>query len=305
MNMKPRVNNNSRMCFHEIMEGDDIIKKIDKIQYFAQQCRLDVFEMIHRRGNGHWGGSASSAEIIATLYCHIMNVNPNNPSQSDRDRLILSKGHAAPMLYTLLAHRGFFPLTELSTFRALNSRLQGHPCMKKTPGVDLSTGPLGHGISVGVGMALGAKLQKRKNFTFVLIGEGCLNEGQSWEGIMSAAKFKPPRFVIMVDYNKVQLDGATDEVMPLDPLADKFRAFNLKVADRTFDGHLVSDIISSWEWIKQNQEQPCVVIYRTHKGKGVTFMEDNHKWHGSTIDDESYLKGKEELMTTLEKLSYE
>ncbi len=303
--MKPRVNNNSRMCFHEIMEGDDIIKKIDKIQYFAQQCRLDVFEMIHRRGNGHWGGSASSAEIIATLYCHIMNVNPNNPSQSDRDRLILSKGHAAPMLYTLLAHRGFFPLTELSTFRALNSRLQGHPCMKKTPGVDLSTGPLGHGISVGVGMALGAKLQKRKNFTFVLIGEGCLNEGQSWEGIMSAAKFKPPRFVIMVDYNKVQLDGATDEVMPLDPLADKFRAFNLKVADRTFDGHLVSDIISSWEWIKQNQEQPCVVIYRTHKGKGVTFMEDNHKWHGSTIDDESYLKGKEELMTTLEKLSYE
>jgi transketolase len=175
--------------------------------------------------------------------------------------------------------------------------------MKITPGVDLSTGPLGHGISVGVGIALGARLQKKKFWTFVVVGEGCLNEGQSWEGIMAAGKFQPARLVIIVDYNKVQLDGKCDDIMPLDPLLDKFRAFNLNVSPEFMDGHMVTDIIKSWEWMQQNQERPCVVIYRTHKGKGVSFMEDNNKWHGSTIDDESYVKGKAELINTLEKLS--
>ncbi|HUX56918.1 MAG TPA: transketolase [Bacteroidales bacterium] len=292
-----------RVYFQEITEEEDLKKKIAKIQLFAQQCRLDVFEMLYKRGNGHWGGSASSAELLATLYCHILDVDPENPQNADRDRLILSKGHAAPMLYTLLAHRGFFPVEELSTFRELNSRLQGHPCMNKTPGVDLSTGPLGHGISVGVGMALAARLQNKKYWTFVIVGEGCLNEGQSWEAIMSAAKFKPARLVIMVDYNKVQLDGASEDIMPLDPLLDKFKAFNLNVSNDIYDGHQVTEIIKSWEWIQQNQEHPCVVIYKTHKGKGVSFMEDNHKWHGSTIDDESFLKGRDELITTLENFS--
>lgn len=272
---------------------------INKLQYLAQKSRLEVFSMIHKRGNGHWGGSASCAELLTTLYYHILNVDPSQPQWEDRDRVILSKGHAAPMLYNILAHKGFFPLDELSAFRSLGSRLQGHPCMLETPGVDLSTGPLGHGISVGIGMALAAGLKQKKYRTFVIAGEGCLNEGQSWEAIMSAAKFKPARLIIMIDYNKVQLDGPGDKIMPLEPLADKFRTFNLKVAPVVYDGHQVSDILTSWEWAQQNQEEPCVIIYRTHKGKGVSFTEDNHIWHGCPIDDASYEMGKTELENNL------
>lgn len=288
-----------RIDFQEIKEETDFKKKVIKMQYFAQQCRLDVFEMIYKRGNGHWGGSSSSIELLTTLYAHILSLDPKNPLNEDRDRLILSKGHAAPILYTLLAHTGFFPLQELSTFRELNSRLQGHPCMSLTPGVDLSTGPLGHGISAGVGMALAARIQDKNYWTFVIIGEGCLNEGQSWEAIMSAAKYKPARLVILVDYNKVQLDGVSENIMPLDPLKEKFKAFNLNVSDIIYDGHRVTDIIKSWEWMRKNQEKPCVIIYKTIKGKGVSFMEGNHKWHGSTIDDESFLKGRAEIINSL------
>ena len=281
------------------MQMNEQEKKILRIRYTAQKSRLEVFEMIHKRGNGHWGGSASCAELLATLYFHILNVDPNHPLWEDRDRVILSKGHAAPMLYNILAHKGFFPLEELSTFRALNSRLQGHPCMLETHGVDLSTGPLGHGISVGTGMALAARIRQKKYWTFVITGEGCLNEGQSWEAIMSAAKFKPARLVIMIDYNKVQLDGAGDEIMPLEPLTDKFRAFNLNVAPVVYDGHQVSAIMQSWEWAQQNQEEPCVIIYRTHKGKGVSFTEDKHQWHGCPIDEASFIAGKKELEMNL------
>jgi transketolase len=288
------------------IEGEaDLLLESIKIQYFAQQCRIDVFKMLHKQGNGHWGGSSSIAEILSTLYLHFMKTNPENPKNPDRDRLILSKGHAAPMLYNILAKKGFFPVEELSTFRKLNSHLQGHPCMNKTAGVDMSSGPLGHGISVGLGMALAARLQKKDYWTFVIVGDGCLNEGESWEGIMSTAKFKPPRFVIMVDYNKVQLDGPCSEIMPLDPLSDKFRAFNLNVAGKVYDGHNVMEIIKSLEWAKQNQGKPCVIIYKTHKGKGVSFMEDNYKWHGGTIDDKSFSLGIIELSETLLKFKNE
>jgi transketolase len=167
--------------------------------------------------------------------------------------------------------------------------------MLQTSGVELSTGPLGHGISVGTGMALAARVMKKKFRTFVIIGEGCLNEGQSWEALMSAAKFKPPRLVIMVDYNKVQLDGPSDMIMPIDPLADKFRAFNLNVAPKIYDGHNVQEIFQSWEWAQQNQDAPCVIIYKTHKGKGISFTEDDNKWHGCPIDDASFAAGKIEL----------
>jgi len=285
------------------IEGDlDILKKAARIQYFAQQCRVEIFTMIYKRGNGHWGGSSSVAEIRSTLYLHFLQTYPDDPKNPDRDRLILSKGHAAPMLYNILAKKGFFNLEELSTFRNLNSILQGHPCMNKTPGVDISSGPLGHGISVGLGMALAARLQKRKYWTIVIVGEGCLNEGQSWEGIMSLAKYSPPRLIIMVDYNKVQLDGLCSEIMPLDPLSDKFKAFNLNVAEILYDGHDVVEILKSLEWAKEHQGKPSVIIYKTRKGKGVSFTEDNSKWHGCTIDDESYAKGKAELIESLKKL---
>lgn len=287
-----------------IKEETDTERKISLIARMAQQCRTETFEMIHRRGNGHWGGSSSCAEILSVLYSCILKVKPEEPGWSDRDRLILSKGHAAPILYNILAHCGFFPLEELLSFRTLNSRLQGHPCLLQTPGIDLSTGPLGHGISVGLGMALAARLLKKKYWTFVIVGEGCLNEGQSWEGLMAAAKFKPARFVLLVDYNKIQLDGPSNEIMPLEPLADKFRAFKLQIAPKMYDGHDIREILNSWDWMQKHQEMPCVVIYNTHKGKGISFTEDNHKWHGCPIDDISFDMGKMELDGKLNNESY-
>jgi transketolase len=285
----------------EILSEQNLSLKAAKIQRFAQQCRLDTFDMIHRRGNGHWGGSASVADILATFYFHVMNIDPAKPKWANRDRLILSKGHGAPMLYQILAHRGYFDVAELATFRQLNSRLQGHPCMNKLPGIEMSTGALGHGISIGLGMALAARVLHKKYWTFIIVGDGCLNEGQSWEGIMSAAKFRPERLVMMVDYNKVQLDGPSAEIMPLDPLPEKFKAFNLNVAGKIYDGHSVPEIMESWKWMQENQDSPSVVIYKTHKGKGVSFMEDQSKWHGAPIDDQSWEMGHSELFSQLKK----
>ncbi len=279
-----------------------ISEKTDFLQHLAQQCRVDVFDMIEKRGNGHWGGSSSAAELLTTLYFHMMNIDPSDPNWEERDRLILSKGHAAPMLYTLLARRGYFEQAELKSFRTLNSRLQGHPCMNILPGVEMSTGALGHGLSVGVGMALAARVSDLNYRTFVLIGDGDLNEGVTWEAIMAAAKFSPDGLIIRVDYNKVQLDGSSDKIMPLDPLPEKFRAFNMNVSQKVYDGNSVGEIIESWEWMKAQSAGPLVVIYKTIKGKGVSFMENDHKWHGAPIDNVSYTKGKPELLSKLEEL---
>jgi len=298
----PETNTSNKVAFSEILSEQNLSEKAAKIQRFAQQCRLNTFDMIHSRGNGHWGGSASVADILATFYFYVMNIDPANPKWDDRDRLILSKGHGAPMLYQILAHRGYFDVAELATFRQLNSRLQGHPCMNKTPGIEMSTGALGHGLSIGLGMALAAHVRQKKFWTFVIVGDGCLNEGQSWEAIMAASKFRPERFVIMVDYNKVQLDGPSSEIMPLDPLPEKFKAFNLKVADKIYDGHSVPEIMESWAWMQENQDAPSVVLYKTHKGKGVSFMEDQSKWHGAPIDQNSWELGRAELLSQLENL---
>jgi transketolase len=206
------------------------------------------------------------------------------------------------MYYTVLAHRGFFPVQELTTFRQLNSRLQGHPSMYSTPGVDMSTGALGHGISVGLGMALASKLLNKSYWTYVMLGDGCLNEGETWEGIMSAAKFKPEKFVALVDYNKVQLDGPSDIIMPMDPLPEKFRAFNWNVSPKVYDGHIALEVFESLDWVRSQKQWPVAVIYKTHKGRGVSFMENNSKWHGAPIDDDSYAKARGELLLTLQKL---
>jgi transketolase len=286
-----------------VLDEKDPGRKISLIHYLAQENRVDIFDMIHRRGNGHWGGSASAAEILTTLYFHILNIDPEDPAWEKRDRLVVSKGHAAPMLYTILAKRGFFTLDSLKdSFRCLDSNFQGHPCMNKTPGVEMSTGALGHGLSVALGMALAARVLRQDFWTFVLIGDGDLNEGETWEGIMAAAKFRPGRFVILIDYNKVQLDGPSDEILPMDPLPDKLRAFNINVCEDIFDGHDVSGILESWHWIRQQERWPAAVIYRTIKGKGVSFMENNHKWHGAPIDEESYGKGRPELIAELNRL---
>ncbi|QEN08277.1 transketolase [Oceanispirochaeta crateris] len=266
-----------------------------ELHALAQQFRIDVIKTLHDKGTGHWGGSASVAEILTYLYFRQMNIQPENPDWENRDRLVLSKGHASPMLYEVLEKRGYLKDGTLKTFRDLNSSLQGHPCMNKTPGVEMSTGALGHGLSVGLGMSLMAARQSSPFKTYVIVGEGCLNEGQSWEAIMAAGKFAPKDLVLLVDYNKVQLDGHSKDIMPLDPLADKFKAFNWNVADRSFNGHDMDDIESSFKWLSQQDQGPCVIIYDTIKGKGVSFMEDNHAWHGAPVGDDHFSEALPQL----------
>jgi len=277
-------------------------KKAAMMQYLAQKFRADVFDLLHEKGTGHWGGASSVAELLTALYFDVMAVRPEEPRWPDRDRLVLSKGHASAILYTALANRGYFPVEELNTFRQLNSRLQGHPCMNETPGVDMSTGALGHGMSVALGMALAARIQRKKYWTYVILGEGCLDEGQTWEAMMAAAKFKPERLVALIDYNGFQLDGPSNEIMPLAPLFDKFHAFGWKVSPTEWNGHSIREILKSFDWVRQQKEWPVVVVYKTQKGRGVSFTEDTHKFHGAVIDDQSYAKGQPELMQTLAEL---
>ncbi|HYL82259.1 MAG TPA: transketolase, partial [Candidatus Acidoferrum sp.] len=272
------------------------------LQYLAQKFRIDVFDVLHDKGTGHWGGASSVAELLTALYFDGMNVRPEEPRWPDRDRLVLSKGHASAILYTVLAYRKYFPVEELDTFRQLNSRLQGHPCMNETPGVDMSTGALGHGMSVSLGMALAARIQQRKYWTYVIMGEGCLDEGQTWEGIMAASKFKPERLVAMIDYNGYQLDGASNDIMPLAPLFEKFHAFGWNVSPREWNGHSIPEILQSLEWARKQKEWPVALIYKTQKGRGISFTQDTHKFHGAVIDDQSYSKGRPELLKTLAEL---
>lgn len=286
----------------DILAESDLRRKSLLLQLLAQESRIDVLDILHEKGTGHWGGAASAAELLAALYFHVMKVRPDDPKWPGRDRLVVSKGHASCMLYTMLAKRGYFPTEELNTFRQLNSRLQGHPCMRKTPGVEMSTGALGHGLSVTLGMALAARVRKQKYWSYALIGDGDLNEGQTWEAIMAAAKFRPERLVALIDYNKVQLDGPSDEIMPLDPLPEKLRAFNWNVAPSVYDGHSVPTILESFDWIQAQTTWPVAVIYRTHKGKGVSFMEDNAAWHGAPVDDAAYAKARPELLARLNEL---
>ena len=291
-----------RVDLQAILAETDRARKAAMMQYLAQESRVDVLDILHDKGTGHWGGASSCAELLTALYFDVMNLRPDEPKWPVRDRLVISKGHASCMIYTILAKRGFLPVEELDTFRQLGSRLQGHPCMNKIPGVEMSTGALGHGLSVTLGMALAAPLLDKNYWSYVLVGDGDINEGQTWEGIMAAAKFKPERFVVLVDYNKVQLDGPSDEIMPMDPLASKLRAFNWNVAPETYDGHDVAQILSSFDWVRAQTEWPVAVIYETHKGRGVSFMEDNYLWHGAPIGDDTYAKARPELLQTLKEL---
>jgi len=267
----------------------------------AAEFRMEVWDVLHQRGTGHWGGSASAMELTTAMYFNRLNIRTDEPRWEDRDRFILSKGHASCNLYTVLAHRGFFDPKELPTFRMLGSMLQGHPCMNKVPGVDMSTGALGHGLSVGLGMALAARISGKKYWTYVVTGEGCLNEGQSWEALMCAAKYKPEHFVLMIDYNKVQLDGTEDQIMPLEPLRDKLSSFGWNVCPKKYDGNNTADILDSFAWMDAEGSWPKAVIYDTVKGKGVSFTEGKNAWHGAKIDDDSYAKGLPELKADLKE----
>ncbi|MDR0410335.1 MAG: transketolase [Spirochaetaceae bacterium] len=279
----------------------DTVLNATELAAAAAFFRLTIFDILHARQTGHWGGSSSAAEIVTALYFHRLKINPSKPDWDKRDRFILSKGHASLCLYTILANRGFFPAEELPKFRTYGSRLQGHPCMRKLPGIDMSTGALGHGLSISVGMALASKLSGENFGTYVLSGEGCLDEGSTWEALLYGAKTKPHGLVYLIDYNKVQLDGNIDDILPLEPLADKIKSFGWHLAPKRYDGNDSAAILEAFKWIDSDGIWPKAVIFDTVKGKGVSFMEGKNSWHGAPIDDDSYNKGRLELLADLEK----
>ena len=264
-----------------------------KIVNLCKKFRIELIKCLHTVGSGHPGGSLSATEIITTLYFHELNVNPKNPNDPDRDRFILSKGHAAPMLYLNLAEKGYFDKSELSNLRQMNHMLQGHPCAKTTPGIDLSTGPLGLGISAAVGMAIADKLDKKGYNVYVLIGDGETQEGIVWEAAMAASKYKLDNLIVILDHNKVQLDGTIDEIMPLGDINAKWESFGWKVIET--NGHNIKDISSALEEAKRAKGRPTIIIAETVKGKGISFMEGKNIWHGKPIDDEHFNLAMKEL----------
>lgn len=253
---------------------------IEQLQAMAKNIRTDIVRMLTESCSGHPGGSLSAADIVTTLFFNEMNIDVNNPQNPDRDRFVLSKGHAAPVLYSALARKGFFDVEELMTLRKIGSRLQGHPSMKCLPGVDMSTGSLGQGISAAVGMALAGKLDNKAYRVYTLLGDGELEEGQVWEAAMSAAHYKLDNIVAFVDFNGLQIDGDVTEVMNPSPIDKKFEAFGWNVL--LIDGHNYEEILGALAKAKECKGQPTVIICKTVKGKGVSFMENEAGWHGVT-----------------------
>lgn len=250
-----------------------------EIQEIARQIRIDIIEMLAEAKSGHPGGSLSAVEILTVLYFHKMNIDPANPAWPDRDRFVLSKGHAAPVYYAALAERGFFPREELLKLRQTGHFLQGHPDMKKVPGVDMSTGSLGQGFSSAAGMALAAKIDKKPYRVYCLLGDGEIAEGLVWEAAMASAHYKLDNLLAILDHNGLQIDGTNQEVMSSDPLPDKWRAFGWNVLQA--DGHDIKELIEALELAENLRGKPTIIIAETVKGKGVSFMENQAGWHGA------------------------
>jgi transketolase len=257
----------------------------DQMKDMASRVRLDVLEMIRAAGSGHPGGSFSAVEILVELYWNILNIRPDEPAWKGRDRFILSKGHACPALYSVLARRGYFDPAELLTLRKLGSRLQGHPNMHDLPGLDASTGSLGQGLSIACGIAHGVKLDERSSRVFCLLGDGELQEGSIWEAAMTASHYRLKHLIAVVDRNYVQLDGLVSEIMEIEPLVDKWLAFGWDVI--VADGHSFNSLEKAFEHCSETPF-PSVIIANTIKGKGVSFMESTCLWHGRCPDDSEY-----------------
>ncbi len=268
-------------------------EKIEELETTARLIRRHIIQMIYDAGSGHPGGSLSAADVLVALYFDIMEHKPDDIKWPDRDRFVLSKGHAAPALYACLAETGYFPVEELKTLRQIGSRLQGHPDMRKTPGVEASTGSEGQGLSMGLGMALAGKLDRKKYMTYVMVGDGELNCGQCWEAAMSAAFFKTDNLIAIVDRNKLQLDGPTSQIMSIEPLADKWKAFGWNVIE--INGHNFPELLDSLHKAKETNGVPTVIIANTVKGKGVSFMEGVVGFHGKCPDDKQYAQAMKEL----------
>lgn len=250
----------------------------------SKRVRRHIIEMITAAKSGHPGGSLSATEIVVTLFFDIMKHDPANPKWKDRDRFILGKGHACPVLYSTMAEAGYTPIDQLKTFRRLGSIYQGHPDVRYIPALEASTGSLGEGLSVGLGMALAARLDGSPSRTFVVLGDGESQEGQIWEAAMFGAFHKVDNLVCIVDYNKIQLDGFVKDIMPLDPLIDKWKSFGWHVID--IDGHSIEALQKAFHEAETVKGKPTVVLANTVKGKGVSFMENNPKWHGSAPSKE-------------------
>ena len=266
------------------------VKELEKI---ANEIRIDIIETVYRAQSGHPGGSLSCTDILTVLFFNQMNISLENPKEKLRDRFILSKGHCSPALYSTLAKKGFFSEKELYTFRNINSNMQGHPDMNKVPGVDMSTGSLGQGLSAANGMALSAKIYNNGYRVYTILGDGELQEGQVWEAAMTAAHYKLDNLVAIVDYNNLQIDGKVSDVMDVAPVGEKFKAFKWNVIE--IDGHNYEEIINALDTARTVKGQPTVIVANTVKGKGVSFMENNAGFHGAAPSDEEYNKAMEEL----------
>lgn len=278
------------MCFMNAAEKQ-------RLEAIACRIRMGVIEGTYAAKCGHPGGSLSAADLMTYLYFCEMDVRPDEPDWSERDRFVLSKGHAAPVLYAALAERGFFPREDLKTLRQIGSHLQGHPALGKTPGVDMSTGSLGQGVSAAVGMALGGKLGRRDYRVYTLLGDGEIAEGECWEAMMSAAHYKLDNLVIIVDFNGLQIDGRVTDVMNPQPLDEKMRAFGLFT--QVIDGHSFDEIENALERAKLEKSRPSGIIMNTVKGRGVSFMEDKAEWHGKATNTEQYEQAMSELRAKL------
>ena len=273
------------------------IENIEDLKEMAKKIRLGIIEAVYSNKSGHPGGSLSIADIMTVLYFNEMNIDYNNPKWEDRDRLVLSKGHCSPALYSALANRGFFPVEDLKSFRNINSYLQGHPDMKHIPGVDMTTGSLGQGLSAANGMAISAKLDNKDYRVYCILGDGEIEEGQIWEAAMASSKYKLDNLCVIVDNNNLQIDGTIEEVMNSNPIDEKFKSFGFQIIK--IDGNDIEEIKKAFEVARNIKGMPTCIIAKTVKGKGVPFMENQVGWHGKAPNDEQYEEAKKAIMNEI------
>ena len=269
------------------------IENINELEQKAKEIRKGIIEEVYNANSGHPGGALSIADIMAVLYFNELNIDENNPKWEDRDRLVLSKGHCSPALYASLAERGYFDKEDLKTFRKLGSKLQGHPDMNKVPGVDMTSGSLGQGLSVANGMAISAKMDNKDYRVYCILGDGEIEEGQVWEAAMTSNKYKLDNLCIIVDNNNLQIDGTIEEVMSSYPIDKKFESFGFNVVN--IDGNNIEEILNAFKQAKETKGKPTCIVAKTIKGKGISFMENQVGWHGKAPNEEQYKQALEEL----------
>ena len=266
---------------------------IEDLKMKAKKIRKDIIEEVYNANSGHPGGSLSISDFMAVLYFNELRIDEKNPRWEERDRLVLSKGHCSPALYAALAERGFFDKEDLKSFRKIESNLQGHPDLNKVPGVDMTSGSLGQGLSIANGMAIAGKMDNKNYRVYTILGDGEIEEGQIWEAAMTANKYKLDNLCVIVDNNNLQIDGTIEEVMSSYPIDEKFKSFGFNVL--TIDGNNIEEILNGFEIAKQTKNKPTCIIAKTIKGKGVSFMENKAEWHGKAPNEEEYIQAMKDL----------